>query len=201
MKKDKKVLMIGPPGVGKTTIKEVFFEIANPLELLKNPLEPTKGVATSNYSFFDLKLSIFDLAGQEIENWFKEDKYIFFQSNIIICVLDIRSHLKDITYFLQRVIEIFKELKLKNCHFVIFLHKIDLIDAIFLRHKLRAINEFLTKEKRLKSKIKIYTTSLIFAYLVKPANLNALQMLMLQNLKLNFCNTIMIKTGFLLEVE
>ena len=65
MEKKAKIVLIGPPGTGKTTIKKVYFEMANPLMLLEHTLEPTKGINSCVYSIFDVSLGVFDLAGQE----------------------------------------------------------------------------------------------------------------------------------------
>ena len=65
-----KIVFVGPPKVGKTTIKQVFFEHISPLSLLDNPLEPSRGINSSVYSTFNIDLGIFDLAGQENNIWF-----------------------------------------------------------------------------------------------------------------------------------
>ena len=35
MKENKKIVIVGPPGTGKTTIKKVFFEMGNPFKFFK----------------------------------------------------------------------------------------------------------------------------------------------------------------------
>jgi len=173
MAESKKVVFVGPPGTGKTTIKTVFFEMANPLKLLRNSLDPTRGINSSVYSLFDLDLGVFDLAGQENENWLKKDKDIFNQANLIVCVLDINRYLKENLEFIADLIEIYKELKLRNCSIVVLLHKIDLMDSLYLHHKLKAIEDYVEKEKNLNSKILVYTTSITKKYFLKTYDIIA----------------------------
>ena len=173
MARSKKVVFVEPPGTGKTTIKTVFFEMANPLKLLRNSLDPTRGINSSVYSLFDLDLGVFDLAGQENENWFKKDKSIFNQANLIVCVLDINRYLKENLEFIADLIEIYKELKLRNCSIVVLLHKIDLMDSLYLHHKLKAIEDYIVKEKNLNSKILVYTTSITKKYFLKTYDIIA----------------------------
>ncbi|MGB5913167.1 MAG: ADP-ribosylation factor-like protein, partial [Promethearchaeia archaeon] len=145
MFESKKVIIVGPSGTGKTTIKMVFFEMGNPLKLLNIGLEPTRGINSKIFSFFDISLGVFDLAGQENENWFKSDKKVFNNANVIICVLDVNAYLKEVLDFIRDLINIYGELKLSNCIIAILLHKIDLIDKLLLHHKLKTIHDFLKK--------------------------------------------------------
>ena len=173
MAESKKVIFVGPSGTGKTTIKTVFFEMVNPLKLLRNSLDPTRGINSSIYSLFDLDLGVFDLAGQENENWFGKDKSIFNQANLIICVLDINRYLKENLEFIGDLIEIYKELKLRNCSIVVLLHKIDLMDPLYLQHKFKAIEDYIGKKKNLDSKILVYTTSITKKYFLKTYDIVA----------------------------
>jgi len=167
MAETKKIVFVGPPNTGKTTIKSVFFEMTNPLKLLKNSLDPTRGINSSIYSLFDLELGVFDLAGQENENWFKKDKEIFNHTNLIICVLDINRYLKENFTFIDDLIEIYKELKLSRCSIVILLHKIDLMDPLYIQHKFKAFIDYIKNEKKLDPKVLIYTTSITKKYFLE----------------------------------
>lgn len=167
MVETKKVLFIGPPGTGKTTIKHVFFEMVSPLKLLKNTLDPTRGINSSIYSFFELDLGVFDLAGQENEDWFSKDSNIFKHSNLIICVLDINRYLRENIEFIGDVIRIQNDLKLSNCSIAILLHKIDLIEPLYLQQKLKAINDYLINEKRQYMNSQIYATSITKKYFLQ----------------------------------
>ena len=147
MAETKKIIFVGPPNTGKTTIKSVFFEMANPVKLLKNSLDPTRGVNSTVYSLFDLELGVFDLAGQENENWFKKDRDVFNHTDLIICVLDINKYLKENLAFIDDLIKIYQELKLHKCSLVILLHKIDLMEPLYVQHKNRAFDEYIKNEK------------------------------------------------------
>ena len=160
----KKILLVGPPNTGKSTIKSVFFEMANPFVLLRNSLDPTRGVNSNIYSFFDLELSVFDLAGQENENWFNNEKNIFNYADLIICILDINSYLKNNIDFIEDLIKIITELKLIKCSLVILLHKKDLIEPIYAQHKYTAFERRIKNELKSDFDIQIYTTSIAKEY-------------------------------------
>ena len=55
-----KILILGRAGTGKTSIKKIVFEGLDPKDLLYNPLEPTRGISPSVYSWLDLKIGLFD---------------------------------------------------------------------------------------------------------------------------------------------
>ncbi len=156
----KKVVIIGPAGVGKTTIKKVFFEMANPLTLINSTIEPTRGINSKIFKFFNLELGVFDLAGQENKNWFADEKDVFINANLIICVLDVNTYLREIQEFFIKLIKLYREMKLSNCFIVVFLHKVDLIERIYLHHKVKAFKDFVESEMKLEKKIKIYPTSI-----------------------------------------
>ena len=104
MVETKKVIFIGPPGTGKTTIKKIFFEMVSPLKLLKNTLDPTRGINSSIHSFFNLDLGVFDLAGQENENWFSKEVFQDFKLDlqIIVQYSDLKEHkITDLFYDLD----------------------------------------------------------------------------------------------------
>ena len=141
------------------------------LSFLNTSLEPTRGIDSSVFSFFDLNLGVFDLAGQENENWFKSDRIIFNNANVIICVLDVNTYLKEILDFLNNLINIYLEMKLINCPMVVLIHKIDLIDKLYLQHKLKAIDDFFNKIKEIQFEIEIYPTSIAKEYFFRTYDL------------------------------
>jgi len=169
--KDKaKITLIGPPNSGKTTIKNVFFEMANPLLLLQKSLEPTKGVNTSQFSFFNLILGIFDLAGQENDIWFSKETDIFKGSNLIICVFDISTPLDSILHFLLDSLNLISRLKLTSSKVVILLHKIDLVKLTYPELVINFIKKQLEFRELKTFNIPIYKTSIAKDYFFDSYN-------------------------------
>ena len=158
---DKKVMFVGPPGVGKTTIKEIYFDKGDPLTLLENPLLPSRGVNSSVYSLFNSNLGIFDLAGQENNIWFsKSGKEVFNESSIIICIFDIMNSTESIIRFLVKIYQIIKELNLHSCKIIAFLHKIDLVSPSYVNQKIKAIKKFITIQHPRGGDFEIFKTSI-----------------------------------------
>ncbi len=161
MNQNKKIVLIGPPNAGKSTIKKVFFEKENPISLLNKPLLPSRGIGSNIYSIFKSKLGVFDLAGQENHFWFSNKaNEIFRESNIIICIFDITNHLESIISFLVNIYKIKKELNLYNCQISAFLHKIDLVNTSYVNQKFKIVKDFITYQHPKGRDFKIYTTSI-----------------------------------------
>jgi GTPase SAR1 family protein len=142
----KKVILFGPAGTGKTTIREVFFSMSDPIDLLKKSLAPTRGYEIFTFKIFNLKVSFFDLAGQEIERWIGDDQNIFTQTNYIINVFEITYSLEEIMQLLVKINKILNDLNLATCPFYILLHKIDLRPINYVNYKkqelIRNLNVF-----------------------------------------------------------
>ena len=166
MLKSKKIIFVGPPGTGKTTIKKILFEKANPVELLENPLKPSRGVTSEIYTLFQSNLGVFDLAGQENNNWLSNrSKDVFNESNIIICIFDVKTTLESIITFLIKIYEIKKDLDLKSCRIVTFIHKIDLVSLAYIERKIEAIKSFITEQHPRGREFEIYKTSIKESFL------------------------------------
>ncbi|TXT67651.1 MAG: hypothetical protein BAJALOKI1v1_30012 [Promethearchaeota archaeon] len=58
-----KLVLVGKAGAGKTSIKQAIFEMRNPDDLIIYPLDPTRGINTSNYSWMDVDINVFDTSG------------------------------------------------------------------------------------------------------------------------------------------
>ncbi|MHA1844461.1 MAG: hypothetical protein ACTSWE_09400, partial [Promethearchaeota archaeon] len=79
-----KLIFIGPPGAGKTTLRKIFFEGENTKKLLEYALEPTYGEESIILRLPKIheEIGIFDLAGQENERWLEsEERAIFLDTN------------------------------------------------------------------------------------------------------------------------
>jgi small GTP-binding protein len=155
-----KILLVGPPESGKTTIIEVFFKKANPLLLLKNPLEPTRGINSDLYTFFNSQIGIFDLAGQENQYWFSNKQDIFEEANIIICVFDIISSVESIVSFIIKVLRTKKQLNsLSESKIFVLIHKIDLVSSGYCNKKVKLIEKF-KKQFPMSKDLQIFCTSI-----------------------------------------
>lgn len=130
----RKIVIIGPSGVGKSTIKTMFFEGVSSEELLSNPLEPTYGLEYFNYDWLDLDVGIADLAGQEIDRFLDEptdfEMNPFLGADLVLFIFDAdfwQSDSKKVVTYLNQV-----DLQLKdnnsNATIHVFCHKIDLIE-------------------------------------------------------------------------
>ncbi|MBD3353161.1 MAG: hypothetical protein GF364_16890 [Candidatus Lokiarchaeota archaeon] len=159
---DKKIILTGPPEVGKTTLKLTFFDNINPVKLLDrtNPiLEPTRGAEISHYNMFNSEVGIFDLAGQENSSWYGESAKIFSNTDILVAIFDIKTRLGEITDFIISLLEI----KKKYCSeaiFYIIIHKIDLISRYDLYKKIRYLKKFLKLKEKDQKSFEILTTSI-----------------------------------------
>ncbi|HEY0088811.1 MAG TPA: hypothetical protein VGB37_08205 [Candidatus Lokiarchaeia archaeon] len=160
----KKITFIGRAGVGKTSIKQVVFEGKNPKDLIIYPLEPTKGIISSIYSWMDLKVGFFDSSGQELffllENEDEKNK-AFEKTNAIIYVFDYllyTSRSQEIIEEIKKIYNIIKNYQ-ENAIFNIFLHKVDLVSQKFSGN-LQIIQKNLINQLDFLSDLNIYFTSL-----------------------------------------
>ena len=160
MKESKKMVLVGPAGVGKTSIYNSYFEMGNPKTLLDHSLEPTRGVNSSLYSLFDSHFGVFDLAGQENDLWLSTSQDVFNHSNLIICIFDVMNSLESIISFLIKILQIKKRLHLSDCKIITFIHKVDLVEPSYVFHKIKAIDDFFKSQYRRGQEIEIYKTSI-----------------------------------------
>ena len=125
----KKIVLVGPSACGKTTFKKVFFEDANPIQLVKESLNPTRGLETDTYSAFSYLLSVWDLAGQEIDHWLGDRKDLFPDSAVIVCMMDATAPLKDSVSFLIRFLKVRRDMA-SSMPIFLLLTKCDLVSNI-----------------------------------------------------------------------
>ncbi|MCP4762192.1 MAG: hypothetical protein GY870_10450, partial [archaeon] len=93
----KKIILIGPPSSGKTSIRMYFFEDIPSSEILKPPsLEPTMGVNWFNYELYESEIGVVDTSGQEITSIITEDEgYLFIGADAVIFMFDITQFLES----------------------------------------------------------------------------------------------------------
>ncbi len=158
----RKVILIGPPEGGKTTLRKIFFEGENSTRILEYGLEPTRGHETI---LLDLrkKIGLFDLGGQENQRWFEtEEISIFYEAKIIIVVFDISWSLNYIVDFINKILRIREEITSLST-IIILLHKIDLVDQEIIRSMSKTIYHTIEKNKL----VKVYFTSVKREYIAQ----------------------------------
>jgi len=146
-----KILVLGRAGTGKTTIKKIIFEGEDPKELLVNPLDPTRGLSPSVYSWLDLKVGLFDSSGQELESLLNnKDEYdlAFDNTDIIIYIMDYPSWIANPDELITEIQKINDIIKSNSypASIILFIHKIDLIGNKNRKTTLKKIKDKL-KEK------------------------------------------------------
>lgn len=130
---ERKILLLGRGGVGKTTIKKIIFEGHDPKDLLINPLSPTRGIKPSVYSWLDISLGVFDSSGQELNGILNNKKtqlVAFENTDVIIYIFDFTiwvSKSKEIISEIQDIIDIIR-IRSYDSKIILFLHKIDQLD-------------------------------------------------------------------------
>ena len=160
-----KIAFVGKPEMGKTTIKKVVFEGADPNELVMFPLEATIKTQFSVHEFMDSKIILLDTPGQSLSSLLQdEEKQIrsFENVNAIIYIFDYPSYIEnseEIINDVRRIYEINKKHNF-NAHIILFLHKIDLILAQKIGFKLSIVKKQITKLLNLPEELDLHFTSL-----------------------------------------
>lgn len=144
----KKIVFCGPPGAGKTTLKRIFFEKANPLRLLESSLEPTVGYTTTVYRDLHSSIGIFDLGGQENDRWLSTDAELFSEANAVLCVIPVTCSLNDSVRFLLRASRVFVH-QCPAATLYILYHKID------LKTKCEILRQFRDLQRVIDQKFKV----------------------------------------------
>ncbi|TFF97585.1 MAG: hypothetical protein EU547_03940 [Promethearchaeota archaeon] len=159
---EKKLVLIGLPESGKTTISEVISKGKDPIELLKQPLKPTKSLSVSDHCWLDINCIIFDTAGQNYQNIFKDENKqskIFGEAVYIIYLIDYRLWSKEKTQ--ERMIKDIETLKnileerQYSSELLIFFHKIDLIEDSNRETYIKSVRESFEARE-----LKIFFTSI-----------------------------------------
>ncbi len=159
-----KIVLIGRAGVGKTSIKNVIFEGVPPNDLILFPLEPTRGINTSSYSWLDLELVIFDTAGQELTYLLEnedEHRKLFSNSDVFIYIFDYLLWVDQSEEILDEILKVFNIINQNGNKgkLILFFHKIDQINQK-IRGKFQIIVNEIRSRLDIPVEFKIFFTSL-----------------------------------------
>ena len=160
-----KILLIGKPSMGKTTIKKVIFEGEDPSELVLSPLEATIGIKYSIHEFMDSKVSLIDAPGQSLPIILEDEQkqiLTFGDTGAIIYIFDYPTWISDSQDIIDDVRKIYEINKKHDfgAKIILFLHKIDLIIKKKIGTLLSFIRRQIIKQLDLPEEIPVYFTSL-----------------------------------------
>ena len=124
MDSDKKLVILGPPNCGKTSILLSIFGSVEPDLILASPAEPTRGMENSVYRYGHVNIGVHDLSGQEL-NFFltNEQDFIFPGTDELLIVFEFGMNPKKIVGLVKVLLAIVKKFKIP--YYYLILHKID----------------------------------------------------------------------------
>jgi signal recognition particle receptor subunit beta len=135
MVEKKKIVFLGRPEAGKTSIVKVFFEGINPKFVLDTPLPPTVGLSASSYDWMDVQVIIFDYPGQDMARMLEDSETnlrLLDQAYTVIYIIDCTRWEDDratIDADIETITGIMKDAVLGS-NLAVFCHKIDLVPAL-----------------------------------------------------------------------
>ncbi|KKN17505.1 hypothetical protein LCGC14_0965130 [marine sediment metagenome] len=160
-----KIVFVGKPEMGKTTIKKVVFEGVDPNKLALFPLEATVGLSRSVYEFMDSKISLLDTPGQSLPVLLKDEERqinYFENASVITYIFDFPSWIENSQSVIDDIVSIYnikKKLKI-NAKIILFFHKVDLLIDKKIGTRLDIIKRHVNKQLNLPEELPLYFTSL-----------------------------------------
>ncbi|MBN2157168.1 MAG: GTPase domain-containing protein [Candidatus Lokiarchaeota archaeon] len=121
----KKIVFVGPPSSGKSTLRRLFFEGESAFDLLNHPLEPTRGSEIYTYKMKE-EIGVFDLSGQELNRWLGQEQEVFQQTDVILITLDATTDFNLCSKLITQMQKIQQERCSSATCYILF-HKIDLL--------------------------------------------------------------------------
>ena len=156
-----KLVLLGRGGVGKTTLRKIFFDRESPLVLIKDTLKPTLGADVNSYNL-GLNIVVHDLAGQELNHWLTEGSSALDLSDIILIVLECTDDWDENIQIISQVQHV--QLKIvPSATIIVFFHKIDLLTKLQLNKLKEKIEEF---KKDPDLDLNVFLTSIQEKYIV-----------------------------------
>lgn len=160
----KKVVLVGRPAMGKTTIEKVIFRNEDPNDLLLFPLESTIDIKYSVHNLLDLKISLVDTAGQSLPIYLNNEEKqseLFGDASALIYVFDYNIWLQKSQEIIDDIRAIYhiNENNKYGAKIFLFYHKIDLIYQVNAK-KLNLLRSKILNQLDLPLELQIYFTSL-----------------------------------------
>jgi GTPase SAR1 family protein len=157
-----KVVLLGRGGVGKTTLRKIFFDRESPLVLIRQTLSPTLGAEVNAYDL-GLKIAVHDLAGQELNHWLTDGSSALDLSDAIFLILDCSDDWDDNMKIISQVQQVQLK-KVPSAFIIVFFHKIDLLTKLQRANLKKKIPE---AENYYGENIRIYLTSIQENYILE----------------------------------
>ncbi|QEE17161.2 hypothetical protein DSAG12_02993 [Promethearchaeum syntrophicum] len=171
-----KLVLLGRGGVGKTTLRKIFFDRESPLVLIKDNLTPTLGAEVNSYNL-GLNIAVHDLAGQELNHWLTDGSGALDLSDIILVVLECSDDWDENLQIIKQVQQI-QSKNVPSAVIIAFFHKIDLLTSLQLDTLKARINEFRENNDL---NVKIFLTSIQEKHILETF------WAFIQSLKLGMC--------------
>lgn len=87
-----KIIVMGQANAGKSSMIQIFFGKLSPKTILEIDIEPTIGAEINVFEYDEkTKIGVFDLAGQELDQWMKppRSEELFFETDGILYFIDL----------------------------------------------------------------------------------------------------------------
>ncbi|MHA1679557.1 MAG: Rab family GTPase [Promethearchaeota archaeon] len=151
----KKIIFVGPPAAGKTSLRRVFMQYESAEHVLAYEEDPTYGIETIVLNFGE-KIGVFDLAGQENDKWLNSgDDDIFNHATHILVVISADTGEPQVIDFIKKVIVV-RNRKCVGASVYVLIHKIDLLES----ESLKGIKHALPPRFKDEQNFSIYFTSI-----------------------------------------